>query len=92
MYLRRQGEMHVVSSCRSQSGGLGKHAGRNIKRTMQPRNRMPRQELLAEAGVCGWRLVANSRKPGIAVRVQREDTVDHRGGVDGMHGKYGKRK
>ena len=31
MYLRRRGEEHVASSCCSQSGGLGKHVGRNIK-------------------------------------------------------------
>jgi hypothetical protein len=39
--------------CWSQSGGLGKHAGRSMKRTMQRRNTYPRQELLAEAGTCG---------------------------------------
>ncbi len=41
MYLRRQGEEHMTSSCRSQSGGLDKQAGRRINRTMQPRNRTP---------------------------------------------------
>jgi hypothetical protein len=50
MYLRRQGEGYVASSCRSQSGGLGKDAGRSIKRTMQPRNGLPRLALLAETG------------------------------------------
>ena len=53
MYLRRRGEVHVASSRRSQPGGLGKRAGRSIKRTMQPRNHMPRRELLAETGVVG---------------------------------------
>jgi hypothetical protein len=50
MYLRRRGEEHMTSSCRNQPGGLGKHAGRNITRTMQPRNRLPRRVLLVEAG------------------------------------------
>ena len=50
MYLRRQGEGYVASSCRSQSGGLGKEAGRSIKRTMQPRNGLPRLILLAGTG------------------------------------------
>jgi hypothetical protein len=50
MYLRRQGERYIASSCRSQSGGLGKGAGRSIKRTMQPRNGLPRLILLVETG------------------------------------------
>ena len=37
-----------TSSRRSQSGGLGKRAGRNMKRTMQPRNGLTRRVLLAE--------------------------------------------
>jgi hypothetical protein len=48
MYLRGRGEVHVASSRRSQSGGLGKRAGRNITRTMQLRNRITRRILLAE--------------------------------------------
>lgn len=43
----------MTSLRRSQSGGLGKHAGRSIKRTMQRRKHEPRQGLLAEAGSCG---------------------------------------
>jgi len=51
--LRRQSEEHMTPFCWSQSGGLGKHAGRSMKRTMQRRNTYPRQELLAEAGIGG---------------------------------------
>ena len=47
-YLRRRGEVQKTSSRRSQSGGQGKRAGRNIKRTMQPRNEITRPVLLAE--------------------------------------------
>ena len=53
MHLRRRGEAHVTSSRHSQSGGLGKRAGRSIKRTMQPRNGIPRRTLLAETGIAG---------------------------------------
>jgi hypothetical protein len=51
MYLRRQGEEHVTSSCRNQPGGLGKHAGRSIKRTdAAPKSRI-RRLLLVETGI-----------------------------------------
>jgi protein-arginine kinase activator protein McsA len=48
MYLRRQGEEHVTSSCRNQPGGLGKHAGRSIKRTDAAPKLRIRRLLLAE--------------------------------------------
>ena len=40
-YLRRRGGEHVTPRRRSQSGGLGKRAGRSMKRTMQRRNTSP---------------------------------------------------
>ena len=40
----------TLSRC-SQPGGLGKRAGRNIKRTMQPRNESTREVLLAETAL-----------------------------------------
>ena len=43
----------MASSCRSQSGGLGKRTGRSMKRTMQRRKGLPRRVLLAETGVVG---------------------------------------
>src|SRR2546425_1660352 len=42
---------NLTLSRRSQPGGLGKRAGRNIKRTMQPRNDSTRQLLLAETAL-----------------------------------------
>ena len=41
----------MASSCRSQSGGLGKRTGRSMKRTMQRRKGLARRVLLAETGV-----------------------------------------
>src|SRR5207245_1824394 len=76
MYLRRRGEEHMTSSRRSQSGGLGKHTGRTIKRTMQPRKQETPSDIAGRDGRCGWRLARRSRKPGIAVRVQREGAAD----------------
>ena len=49
---------------RSQPGGLGKHAGRSMKRTMQRRNWILRRELLAEPDARRWRLGSDSRQPG----------------------------
>ena len=43
----------MASARRSQSGGLGKHAGRSMKRTMQRRKGLPRRILLAETGFVG---------------------------------------
>src|SRR2546426_10484456 len=62
----------MVASRRSQPGGLGKHAGRSMTRTMQRRNLKPRRILLAETGSRGWRLGDKTRKPGIAVPAQRD--------------------
>jgi len=53
MYLRRRGGEHVISSRRSQSGGLGKHTGRSIKRTDAAPKSKTRRELLAETDVAG---------------------------------------
>ena len=71
MYLRRRGEAHVTSSRRSQSGGLDKRAGRSIKRTMQPRNGLPRRVLLAEAGL----VVGDS----VIIRGSLESPGEHNG-------------
>src|SRR2546427_3883503 len=62
----------MVASRRSQPGGLGKHAGRSMTRTMQRRKLKPRRTLLAETGSRGWRLGDKTRKPGIAAPAQRE--------------------
>ena len=85
----------MVASRRSQPGGLGKHAGRSMKRTMQRRNHKPRPGLLAETGSRGWRLGDRTRKPGIAVPAQREGSREPTGvrstaRMDSAAGKVGK--
>ena len=67
----------MTSLRRSQSGGLGKHMGRSMTRTIQRRNGKPRRGLLAETGIVGgdsvivrgslapWR-VHNGKAPGPA--------------------------
>jgi len=57
MYLRRRGEAYVTLSRRSQSGGQGKRAGRSIKGTMQPRNRITPSDIAGRDGHCEWRLL-----------------------------------
>ena len=50
-----------ASGCprRSQPGGLGKHTGRSLTRTMQRRNPAPRRGLLAETGDVGGDSLGN---------------------------------
>jgi len=56
---------------RSQSGGLGKHTGRSMTRTMQRRNCITPSGIAGRDGRCGGRLTDRTREPGIGVRTQR---------------------
>jgi len=62
----------MVASRRSQPGGLGKHAGRSMTRTMQRRKFKPRRILLAETGVVGGDSVI--RRGSLASRSWRNGT------------------
>ena len=53
MYLRRHDEEYKTSSCRNQPGGLGKHAGRSIKRTDAAPKSLTRLSLLVETAIVG---------------------------------------
>jgi hypothetical protein len=87
--LRKPGGAHVTPSGGSQPGGLGKHSGRSVKRTIQRRNAESRQVLLAETVTRGWRLAQRSRKPGIADRnVMGQVARTRRRRVDGTCGQH----
>ena len=63
----------------SQPGGLGKHAGRSMKRTMQRRKTSSRRTLLAEAGSGGGDSVL--RGGSLASLVQHNGTEQRTTGV-----------